>query len=67
MALRLINATVSISVDDIESLICVAASTRPPKVSISKIMSEALFVSAKSIALETVSYTHLTLPTTDRV
>ena len=41
---------VSISVDDIASFICVAASTRPPKVSMSKIINEALSVSAKLIA-----------------
>ena len=41
---------VGISVSDIESLICVAASTRPPKVSISKIINSLLLDSAISIA-----------------
>ena len=41
IARRFINATVSIGESNIASFICVAASTRPPKVSISNITATA--------------------------
>ena len=52
MALRLINATVSRSESKMASLIWVAASTRPPKVSISKMTARALFFSASASSRE---------------
>jgi len=52
IALLLIKAIVGIFVSKMASLICVAASKRPPKVSISKIIAEALSLSANLILLE---------------